>query len=284
MFIIYGLLAFAAFIFALWGLGKLYGLIFMNGSKSLESIAAKYEDSDLSKSVLVKKYPEGQVEGHKSVILAVGFALAITTSILAFSYTTKPEIIEVVEMEVIDDVLDIEAPQTEQVKPPPPPPPPPEIQVVEDDEILEDEPEIEDIEIEEDEIIEVPDVIEEEEAPVEQEIFTIVEDMPKFKGCENMSGTEATNCTNQEIMTFIQKNFVYPPMALENDIEGKVFVRFVVNPKGEVSDVTVAKGVDALLDNAAVGIVKKMPNFTPGKQRGKAVPVQYIIPINFKIG
>lgn len=155
--------------------------------------------------------------------------------------------------------------------------------MVEDDEILEDEPEIEDIEIEEDEIIEVPDIIE-EEVVVEQEIFTIVEDMPKFKGCENLSGNEATTCTNTEIQKFIAKNIVYPPMALENDIEGKVFVRFVVNPKGEVTDVTIAKGADSLLDNAALKLVKTMPKFTPGKQRGKAVPVQYIIPINFKIG
>jgi protein TonB len=108
--------------------------------------------------------------------------------------------------------------------------------------------------------------------------------MPKFKGCENLSGNEATTCTNTEIQKFIAKNIVYPPMALENDIEGKVFVRFVVNPKGEVTDVTIAKGADSLLDNAALKLVKTMPKFTPGKQRGKAVPVQYIIPINFKIG
>lgn len=255
----------------------------LSGGKNTDQIVSKYQGSEESKSVFVKKYAEADLSKVRTVLLAFGAIVAFSSSIYALTWRDKPQQVEEFVMEAIDDELEIEAPQTEQVKPPPPPPPPPEIQVVEDDEILEDEPEIEDIEIEEDEIIEVPEIIE-EEVVVEQEIFTIVEDMPKFKGCENLSGNEATTCTNTEIQKFIAKNIVYPPMALENDIEGKVFVRFVVNPKGEVTDVTIAKGADSLLDNAALKLVKTMPNFTPGKQRGKAVPVQYIIPINFKIG
>ena len=255
----------------------------LSGGKNTDQIVSKYQGSEESKSVFVKKYAEADLSKVRTVLLAFGTIVAFSSSIYALTWRDKPQQVEEFVMEAIDDELEIEAPQTEQVKPPPPPPPPPEIQVVEDDEILEDEPEIEDIEIEEDEIIEVPDIIE-EEVVVEQEIFTIVEDMPKFKGCENLSGNEATTCTNTEIQKFIAKNIVYPPMALENDIEGKVFVRFVVNPKGEVTDVTIAKGADSLLDNAALKLVKTMPKFTPGKQRGKAVPVQYIIPINFKIG
>jgi protein TonB len=255
----------------------------LSGGKNTDQIVSKYQGSEESKSVFVKKYAEADLSKVRTVLLAFGAIVAFSSSIYALTWRDKPQQVEEFVMEAIDDELEIEAPQTEQVKPPPPPPPPPEIQVVEDDEILEDEPEIEDIEIEEDEIIEVPDIIE-EEVVVEQEIFTIVEDMPKFKGCENLSGNEATTCTNTEIQKFIAKNIVYPPMALENDIEGKVFVRFVVNPKGEVIDVTIAKGADSLLDNAALKLVKTMPKFTPGKQRGKAVPVQYIIPINFKIG
>ncbi len=262
-----------------------YGIAYflLSGGKSTEQIISKYEGSDESKSVFVKKYAEADLSKVRTVILAFGAIVAFSSSIYALTWRDKPQQIEALVMEAIDDELEIEAPQTEQIKPPPPPPPPPEIQVVEDDEILEDEPEIEDIEIEEDEIIEVPDVIEPEES-AEQEIFTIVEDMPKFRGCENLSGNAATTCTNTEIQKFIAKYIVYPPMALENDIEGKVFVRFVVNQKGEVTDVTIAKGADSLLDNAALKLVKTMPKFTPGKQRGKSVPVQYIIPINFKIG
>jgi len=273
----------ALIVIGLGSAGYAIAYFLLSEGKNDKQIMSKYEGSAESKSVFVKKYAEADLSKVRTVLLAFGAIVAFSSSIYALSWRDKPQEVQSLVMETIDDELEIEAPQTEQVKPPPPPPPPPEIQVVEDDEILEDEPEIEDIEIEEDDIIEVPDVIV-KEVVVEQEIFTIVEDMPKFKGCENLKGNDATNCTNQEIQKFIAKNIVYPPMALENDIEGKVFIRFVVNAKGEVTDVSIAKGADSLLDNAALKLVKTMPNFTPGKQRGKAVPVQYIIPINFKIG
>jgi protein TonB len=273
----------ALIVIGLGSAGYAIAYFLLSEGKNDKQIMSKYEGSAESKSVFVKKYAEADLSKVRTVLLAFGAIVAFSSSIYALSWRDKPQEVQSLVMETIDDELEIEAPQTEQVKPPPPPPPPPEIQVVEDDEILEDEPEIEDIEIEEDDIIEVPDVIV-KEVVVEQEIFTIVEDMPKFKGCENLKGNDATNCTNQEIQKFIAKNIVYPPMALENDIEGKVFIRFVVNAKGEVTDVSIAKGADSLLDNAALKLVKTMPKFTPGKQRGKAVPVQYIIPINFKIG
>jgi len=273
----------ALIVIGLGSAGYAIAYFLLSEGKNDKQIMSKYEGSAESKSVFVKKYAEADLSKVRTVLLAFGAIVAFSSSIYALSWRDKPQEVQSLVMETIDDELEIEAPQTEQVKPPPPPPPPPEIQVVEDDEILEDEPEIEDIEIEENDIIEVPDVIV-KEVVVEQEIFTIVEDMPKFKGCENLKGNDATNCTNQEIQKFIAKNIVYPPMALENDIEGKVFIRFVVNAKGEVTDVSIAKGADSLLDNAALKLVKTMPKFTPGKQRGKAVPVQYIIPINFKIG
>ena len=273
----------ALIVIGLGSAGYAIAYFLLSEGKNDKQIMSKYEGSAESKSVFVKKYAEADLSKVRTVLLAFGAIVAFSSSIYALSWRDNPQEVASLVMETVDDELEIEAPQTEQVKPPPPPPPPPEIQVVEDDEILEDEPEIEDIEIEEDDIIEVPDVIV-KEVVVEQEIFTIVEDMPKFKGCENLKGNDATNCTNQEIQKFIAKNIVYPPMALENDIEGKVFIRFVVNAKGEVTDVSIAKGADSLLDNAALKLVKTMPKFTPGKQRGKAVPVQYIIPINFKIG
>ncbi|MCB9255740.1 MAG: energy transducer TonB [Chitinophagales bacterium] len=274
----------AAIIVGLGAVGYAISYFFLSGGKSTDQIIEKYKGSSEANSVFVKKYEEADLSQVRGILLAFGAMVAFSTSIYALTWRDKPQQVEALVMETIEDDFEIEPPQTEQVKPPPPPPPPPEIQVVEDDEILDEEPEIEDIEIEEDEIVEVPDIIAEEVKPVEQEIFTIVEDMPKFKGCEKLNGNEATNCTNLEIQKFIAKNIVYPPMALENDIEGKVFIRFVVSPKGEVVDVSVAKGADKLLDDAALKLVKTMPQFTPGKQRGKAVPVQYIIPINFKIG
>ena len=132
-----------------------YGIAYflLSGGKSTEQIISKYEGSDESKSVFVKKYAEADLSKVRTVVLAFGAIVAFSSSIYALSWRDKPQQIKALIMEAIDDELEIEAPQTEQIKPPPPPPPPPEIQVVEDDEILEDEPEIEDIEIEEDEII-----------------------------------------------------------------------------------------------------------------------------------
>ncbi len=253
----------------------------MDGGKSEEEIIAAHKEND-NKRFLVK-YPEADIRTSRNILMALGFIFAFGSSIYAFTYANRnSQTIRLAQMEVDDD-FEIEAPQTEQVKPPPPPPPPPEIEVVDDEEILEDEPEIEDTEIEEDEVVEVPEITEEEEV-VEQEIFTVVEDMPKFKGCEKLSGDAATQCTMQKIQAYTAK-VDYPQIAIDNDIEGKVYIRFVVDAKGKVSEVKLLRGVDKLLDNAALKHIKNMPTFaSPGKQRGKAVKVQYNIPIVFKLG
>lgn len=277
------LLGLIAFVGVLIGFGKLYGKFFMAKSKSETQIAESYKNSDLSKSVFVKKYPEASIGEHKKVLLALAFILSFGVSIYALTYRTSPPDVGEFVMETIELDAEMEPPPTEQIKQPPPPPPPPEIEVVEDDEILEDEPEIQDIEIDIDEVIEVPDVIEEEKV-VEQEIFTVVEDMPRFPGCENKpSKAEREQCAQMELMKYLG-SIPYPPMARDNDIEGKVFVRFVIDENGKVTNVEIARGADKLLDQAALNHVKKMPNWIPGKQRGKAVKVQYVVPINFRLG
>ena len=85
------------------------------------------------------------------------------------------------------------------------------------------------------------------------------------------------------LMKYIAKNTKYPPIAKENNITGRVFVSFVVDKTGKVTKVKILRGVDKYLDAEAVRVVKSMPKFKPGKQRGKAVNVQYNVPINFKL-
>lgn len=275
--------AFAALIALLWGFGKLYGHFLMAKTKTEHQIAELYKGSDLSKSVFVKKYPEASVGDHSKYLLALGFILSLGVSIYAFTYRDKPADLTGFVMETIELDAEVEPPQTEQVKPPPPPPPPPEIQVIEDDKILEEEPEMQSTEIEIDTKIEMPTVIE-KETVVEQEIFTVVEDMPRFPGCENKSSkAEKEECANGELMKYLGK-VQYPKIAIDNDIQGKVFVRFVIDETGKVTNVEIARGTDKLLDQAALNHVKAMPSWTPGKQRGKAVKVQYVVPINFKLG
>ncbi len=102
-------------------------------------------------------------------------------------------------------------------------------------------------------------------------VFTTAENSPEFPG------------GNDAFMNFIASNVKYPQVAKETGISGKVFVQFVVSKDGNVIDVKIAKGVDKLLDEEALRVIKSLPNWTPGKNRGVAVNVQFTIPINFQL-
>ena len=110
--------------------------------------------------------------------------------------------------------------------------------------------------------------IEEEVEPIS---FAIVEDKPIFPG-----GDAA-------LTKFIGDNTTYPEIAKENGIQGRVFIQFVIDKNGRVTRTQVAKGVDPYLDAEALRVVKMLPNWSPGKQRGKPVPVTFVVPINFKL-
>jgi TonB family protein len=102
-------------------------------------------------------------------------------------------------------------------------------------------------------------------------IFTLVEEMPQFPG------------GNDSLLVFIQYNVVYPKDAIENDIQGKVFVRFVVYDTGEIGNIEVMKSVHPSLDDEAVLVIAEMPLWQPGKQQGKPVNCYYNIPVNFRL-
>ncbi len=105
------------------------------------------------------------------------------------------------------------------------------------------------------------------------DVFFIVEELPKFQG-RNFNACQP----------YVQEHLEYPVKAKDNQIQGKVIVRFVVNGKGEVQDAKVLKGVDPLLDKAALKAVYSMPSWEPGRQRGKPVSVQFVIPVVFSLG
>lgn len=101
--------------------------------------------------------------------------------------------------------------------------------------------------------------------------FEMVEQMPYFPG-----GTE-------EMLKFIRKHVVYPDQAAENGVQGRVFLRFVVLPSGEIGNVDIIRSLDPLLDKEAVRVIKSMPRWIPGKQNGVAVAVYFNLPITFKL-
>ena len=175
----------------------------------------------------------------------------------------------------------------EQVAPPPPPPPPP-IDVVQQQRYV--PPQVvdsirpEDVkqlmtadqaqtEVTNKEVVEVVQQVKEEvqEADAEATPFVVVEEMPMFPGGD------------VELLKFIMEHTQYPEIAKENNIQGKVIVRFCVTPKGGVSQVSVLKGVDPELDKEAIRVVNTLPTFKPGKQGGKPVPVWYMVPIAFTL-
>ncbi len=95
--------------------------------------------------------------------------------------------------------------------------------------------------------------------------------MPQFPGGEG------------ELLKYISTHIKYPTMAAENNIQGRVVVKFVVQKDGKVGEVVVLRGKDPDLDKEAVRVVKTLPNFIPGKMNGQAVSVWYTLPINFKL-
>lgn len=113
--------------------------------------------------------------------------------------------------------------------------------------------------------------LEEEVLVEDQYVFIVVEEMPEFPG-----GQEA-------LVKFLARNMLYPAPARENGIQGSVYVNFVVNTDGSVSDVRVLKGIGGGCDEEAVRVVSMLPKWKPGKQRGVPTRVQYNLPVRFKL-
>ena len=110
-----------------------------------------------------------------------------------------------------------------------------------------------------------------EEVTKNEEVFTIVENMPEFPGGQD------------ELFVFLGNHTKYPAEAKANGIQGKVYVNFTVGKDGLIRDIKVIKGVHPLLDAEAVRVVGVMPLWKPGTQRGKNVNVAYNLPFNFKL-
>jgi len=213
----------------------------------------------------IKKNPKVDLEKKRVLFLQIALVVTLLLVFAAFEYKSYQKNAYDLGALSLDDLEEEIIPITKQeVKPPPPPPPPPEIiEIVEDEVEIEEELEIEDTESDEDEII-----IEEED---DDEFFMVVENMPVFPGGD------------LGLMKYIQKNVRYPAIAKEYNITGKVYVSFIVDKQGKVTNVKIVRGVDKNLDAEAVRVVKSLPKYTPGKQRGKAVRVMFTIPINFTL-
>lgn len=223
----------------------------------------------------LKKSPEASLEDKKIIYVLMGFVFVLSMCYVALEWTEK----EVTKYEVQDMEFafeeEIEIQQTSQETTPPPPPP--AVQEVEVLNVVEDDVETQSIEIntEDDKDVEVV-IAAPVEAPVEEEeeevIFVVVEKMPEFPGGQ------------QALFKYLSENVKYPVIAQENGIQGRVICQFTVNKDGGIVDVEVVRsGGDASLDKEAVRVIKGMPKWKPGQQRGKPVRVKYTVPVNFKL-
>ncbi|MCK5846333.1 MAG: energy transducer TonB [Bacteroidales bacterium] len=220
----------------------------------------------------VKKTERASLEKNKTIYTLLGMIITLSLVWFAFEFKTyDKQATEIMRNVSLDDEEDIVL-STERIEPPPPPPPPQQttvIEIVEDDIEVEDDLDI-DIETDDDDVIE-EQVIEDvdETDGQEEEIFVFVEDQPGYPG-----GDAAR-------LKYLSKAIVYPEMAKESGIQGTVYVTFVVEKNGSISNVKVLRGIGGGCDEAAINAIKGMPKWKPGKQRGRAVRAQFNMPVRF---
>jgi periplasmic protein TonB len=233
-----------------------------------------------------KKNQKVDLSKNSSLYFVIGLAFILFISWQAIEWKTYDKSLYGYEALNVEDEDDEEIPITEQLKTPPPPPPPPPpapevIEVVEDEEEVE-ETVIESSETNEDEIIEVEEVEIEEEIDDVDVPFAVIEDVPIFPGCENVSKAERRDCFQDQMNKHIRKNFRYPEIAQEMGIQGRVYVNFIISKDGSITNIRM-RGPDKNLEKEAERIISRLPNMTPGKQRGRAVRVPFSIPITFRL-
>jgi len=250
----------------------------------MDEIVFEHRNKTYGAYILRKLYNKHMT---RALVLAIIILLAGLAYPLASSYYAQKRA-KYIEKEANAEFMDMDKPKEEAPPPPPPPPPPPaalEQKVKFVAPVVTTEEVVEDVNIfNQDELAQTTNeavVVQEEVAEVEKvevieveeskPVFTIVEEMPTFPGGE------------AERVKFLRDNVVYPQQASENGIQGTVYVAFVVDSKGNVTDVKIIRGIGGGCDEEALRVVKMMPQWHPGKQNGKSVRVYYNMPIFFRL-
>lgn len=257
-------------------------------------------------SKAIRKYDDVDVFRMHTTFLYLGLIGVLVVAVSAFNWTDYDDgpVAQTVTYDMDFD-LEVEPPPATAEAPPPPPPPPPTVieEVPKDIVMEEDEFEFIDQSIDATTSIDAP-ILEEtvEDAPPPPppppprpkepevaEIFKIVEEMPRFPGCETagLSIAEKKACSDKKLMEYLYSEVNYPGLARENNIEGMVVVGFIVNADGSISDIQVLRDIGAGCGEEAKRVVAKMnelpDRWIPGKQRNVPVRVMFTLPIRFKL-
>ncbi|MCI6328246.1 MAG: energy transducer TonB [Bacteroidales bacterium] len=227
----------------------------------------------------IKKSEKASMDNKRFLFTEIGMVIALLIVWGAFSYTSREK--KVATLEADQTVVEVEdmVPITEET--PPPPEAAPKIPILSDqidivdDNIKVDDSMFQNIE-DSNEGFEIMDYIESapEEETIEEEAipFQLVEEKPSFNGGDA-----------NEFSKWVNSRLVYPEIAKENGVQGRVTLQFTVNADGSVSNVKVLRGVDSSLDKEAVRVVSSSPKWKPGKQRDRAVKVTYTFPVIFQL-
>ncbi|MBO8470202.1 MAG: energy transducer TonB [Bacteroidetes bacterium] len=228
----------------------------------------------------IKKSPKANLENKKLLFTEIGLIIALGVVYLAFDWSTAEKQVSVFE-ETAEVVEAEEMVPITQETPPPPPTAAPKIPVLSDQiDIVDDEVQVDDnmfMNLEDDasmgvEIMDYVETVEEEVVEEEAIPFQFVEEKPSFMGGDANAFSK-----------WVNERLVYPEIAKENGVSGRVTLQFTVNTDGTVSNIKVLRGVDPSLDKEAVRVVSMSPKWTPGKQRDRAVKVTYTFPVIFQL-
>lgn len=227
----------------------------------------------------IKKTPKADLENKKALFMEIGLAVVLLIVLVAFEWSSseKQEVMDLTgQQQVIEEEI-IPVTQEQQQAPPEMPKTPVLSDIID---IVDDDVEVADdlfVDTEDDaslgvEIMEYHTEVVEEEVEEEAIPFAFVEEKPKFQGGDANTFSK-----------WVNSKLVYPEIAKENGIQGRVTLQFTVNTDGSVSNVIVLRGVDSSLDKEAVRIVSQSPKWTPGRQRERPVKVTYTFPVIFRL-
>ncbi len=242
----------------------------------------------------VKKNPNVDPKRNSSLYFLVGLTAVLILTYVSIELKSEDPRTVVEKIEIVDNRM-VDEEEVIRTMPPaqklPPPPPAPEvIQVVDNKQIIEDK-KIETTEVNENKPVVVAQTSSNygDEGGTAEEIdeelpFAVIEDAPIFPGCENVPKNQRSACFEEQIRKFVGKNQQYPEKAMEDNIQGRVSVVFVIDKDGSITNVQ-ARGPKGgeLLEKEALRVISKLPKIKPGLQRGKPVKIKFSIPFVFRL-
>ncbi|MCE2614157.1 energy transducer TonB [Flavobacteriaceae bacterium D16] len=231
----------------------------------------------------VKKHRKHNIDKNSGIYFSLGLALVLFLTYLILEWKTydneKDWDIGLSQVEELDldliPVIKLEKPKPKIVRTPP------IIEIIENDKD-EIETVIEATDIDQNTTITPIDSIQVLDTDVDEEEipFILIEDVPVFPGCEGAGDKRA--CFQEMIMKHVRKNFRYPELAVEMGLQGRVSIAFIIDKDGSIGNIRM-RGPHKILEKEAGRIISKLPQMTPGKQRGRAVKVPFMMPIMFKL-